>query len=255
MPLLSTTTWNDCFELTRNMGSKKMQTDGYDVKICQLVAQRMYTYRPWKFSLKTAPINAVPLVNGVQDYPAPQDIYDLESAWITVTYPAQNGQPAGIDQNWNLDVVDDLTPDLNPTGFLGNGCITLLPNLQQPILRLGNAIQPPTPTNPSFLNCRYQPKMKKVIDMSMPLPFPDEYSGTAVEGIQYWLYKFGDDDRAGTVVKQGNAIEYTGQLGVFEAFLARNAVDDQASEVSNFFPSDSLGHRWNWGPYPYIWVY
>lgn len=255
MPMLSTTTWNDCFELARNLGIKKVQVDSYDVKICQLVAQRMYTFRPWKFSLVIAPLNAVTLVNGVQDYPAPSDIYDLVQAWITVTYPAQNNQPAGIDQNWNLDVVDNLTPDLNPTGFLGNGCITLLPNSQNPLLRLGNAIQPPTSTNPSFLNCQYQPKMAKVIDMSSPLPFPDEYSDCAVSGILYWLYKFGDDDRAGTVIKQGSSIEYTGQLGEFEAKLVAVAATDQDSEVGSFFPSDPLGHRWNWGSYPYIWVY
>src|ERR1700743_1802772 len=251
MPAMSTTTWSQVFELARNLGAKKMQVNNSDAMICQFVAARMYTFRPWSWSLINMPYNSLPLVTGQQDYPAPEDMYDLTQAWLTITYPPGNGNPGSPDQNYNLEVVENLTPDLNPTGYVTRGPISYIANYG--VLRLGNAIQTST-TNPSFLNATYQPKMEKVTDTSMPLPFPDEYSLTAAEGILYWLYKFGDDERAGTVVKQGNAVEYTGQLGVFEASLMNVAALDQASEVDTFFPSDAIGHRWNWGPYPYIWV-
>lgn len=259
-PPISTITWNEVLELARNLGAKKIQIGADDKKVCQLVAARMYTYRPWSFHCINAPINSTLLVTGTQDYPAPSDMYDLTQCWITVTYPQSNGQPydpfnTGLggspDQDYNLEVVKNITPDKNPLGYFGNGIATFINRYG--VIRLGNALQLPT-QGPCYLNMTYQPIMEKVTDTSMPLPFPDSHVQTAVEGCLYWLYKFGDDDRAGTVIKQGNAIEYTGQLGAFEAMLFQAAQDDQASEVDNFFPSDPIGHQWNWGPFPYIWV-
>lgn len=260
MPI-STTTWSTVFELARNLGAKKMQFGGTnDVVICQFVAARMYTYRAWSWACINAPINSLPLVIGEQDYPAPSDMYRLTQAWITVTYPNNAGLPydpafpnngGSPDQNYNLEVVKNLTPDKNMTGFYGGGCITFVDKYG--VLRLGQAVQPPTP-GPNFLNCTYQPKMEKVTDLSMPLPFPDEYADVAVKGVLYWLYKFADDDRAGTAVKQGNAVQYSGQLGEFETSLFTAAQDDQATEVDSFFPESPLGQTYGWGPYPYIWV-
>lgn len=238
-----------------------MQIGNFDTKICQLVASRMYTYRPWSWSLKFGAPNSIPLLPGIQDYPAPDDIYDLVAAWFTITSPQPNGQPydpfnpnlgGSPSQNWQLEVVDFLSPDLNPNGFLFGGAITLISNPN--VFRLNRAVQPPTPQNPAFLNFQYQPKMEKITDTSMAVPFPDEYADVAAQGLLYWLYKFGDDDRAGTTVRQGNNVEYTGQLGEFEASLFRTAALDQTSEVSTFFPESSLGHNWFWGPYPFIWI-
>lgn len=229
---VSTFTWNTIAELARNLGAKKIQVGSSDVTIAQLVAARMYTYRPWQFSLVQS-IDAIPFVNGQQDYPAPNDMYRLTQAWIHVT------NPGSVDQFINLDVFGTLTPDLNPTGVYGTGGLMYMQNFG--LLRLTRPIQVNAGDNPSYLNTEYQPQAVKVTDMSMYLPFPDEYAQIAVEGYLYWLYKFGDDERAGTTVKQGNAIEYTGQLGAFEAQLMQMAGDENAGDTQTIFPSDTLG--------------
>lgn len=257
----STLTWNDTIEFARNLGAKKMQIGPYAVLIAQAVTSVMYVYRPWSWSLINAPLNSTPLVTGTQDYPAACDVWDLTQAWITQQYPQPNGQPydpfntqlgGSPDQDYNLTVKKNLTPDKNPTGIYTRGEASFIRKYN--IIRLTTAVQPPT-SGPSFLNYTYQPKMEKVTDTSMPLPFPDELFNVSVAGALYWLYKFGDDSRAGTVIKQGNSIEYTGQLGEFMASLDKAAAEDDASEVDSFFPSDPLGSRWPVGPFPYIWVY
>lgn len=229
---VSSFTWNQIAELARNLGAKKVQVGTSDVLIAQFVAGRMYTYHPWQFSLVQS-IDNIPFVDGQQDYPSPPDIYRLTQAWIHVT------QPGSVDQFINLDVVANLTPDLNPTGVYGTGGLMYMRNYQ--LLRLTRPIQVNAGQAPQFLNIEYQPQPAKITDMGMPLPFPDEYAQIAVEGYMYWLYKFGDDERAGTTVKQGNAIEYTGQLGVFEAQLMQMAGAENAGEVQTIFPSDTLG--------------
>lgn len=233
----STITWNDTFQLARNLGAKKMIVDNLDVNICQFVAARMYTYHPWQFSL-VQQVQTIPLVNGQQDYPAPDDMYRLTQAWIEVQY---DGSP---NQNYNLNVVQNLTPDLNPTGFYGNGSIQFMRNFG--ILRLANASQVVNAPQPAWIDVEYQPQATKVTDTSQFLPFPDEYAQIAVEGVLYWLYKFGDDERAGTMVKQGNSVEYTGQQAVFEGMLAEMAGEESAGNIDTIFPSDTMGTRW-WG--------
>lgn len=237
MPAGSTVTWNTAFELARNMGAKKVQVGSSDVTISQFVAARMYTYFPWQFSLKTS-IGLVPLVDGQQDYPAPPDIYRLTQAWITVIYPGS------VNQNYQLDVLKTLTPDLNPTGFYGNGGVMFMKNTS--VLRLTNASQVINQPGPAFLNTEYQPTPDKITGMSQYLPFPDEYAQIAVEGILYWLYKFGDDERAGTMVKQGGSVEYTGQQAVFEGQLQEMAGAEAIGAGDTFFPSEQLGQRY-WG--------
>jgi hypothetical protein len=235
---MSSFTWLEIGELARNQGAKKIQVGTSDVKLAQFTQSRMYTYYPWRFSLVETAYGQIPLIQGVQDYPAPSNMYRLTRAWITVTYPGS------VDQNYELNVVDVLTPDLNPTGFYGNGEATFMKNFG--IIRMANAVQNLNQPNPAYLNLEYQPIIPKITDMGMNLCFPDEYSQIAVEGYLYWLYKFGDDERAGTMVKEGNNIEYTGQLAIFESQLFQMAGTERAPQVSTMFPSDTMGTRW-WG--------
>ena len=263
---ISTITWNQVFELARNMGAKKVQVGNNDVLITQFVMAKMYTYHPWKFSLVND-IDTIPLVSGQQDYPAPPNIYRLTQAWVHVLYPGS------VDQNYNLDVVWNLTPDLNPTGFYGNGQIFFMQ--KQMLYRLTNASQVITgssgtgfgaggfgdggfgdgsggtdPTTQAFLNSEYQPQPDKITDMSQWLPFPDEYADIAAEGVLYWLYKFGDDERAGTMVYLPNGtVEYTGQLGIFMGQLKEMAGKEMVGAGDTIFPSEMLGQRW-WGERP-----
>jgi hypothetical protein len=232
---VSSFTWNTVMETARNLGAKKIQLGNMDVVIAQFVAARMYTYHPWQFSL-IQQVQTVPLVAGQQDYPAPNDMYRLTQAWVEVDYPGS------VNQNYNLNVVNNLTPDLNPTGFYGNGSVMYMSNFG--ILRLANAAQVINQPGPAYLDFEYQPQAVKVTDMGQYLPFPDEYAQIAVEGCLYWLYKFGDDERAGTMVKQGNNIEYTGQQAIFEGQLMQMAGTDRAGDVDTIFPSETLG----WGP-------
>lgn len=232
----SSFTWNQIAELARNMGAKKVQVGTNDVIIAQFVAARMYTYHPWQFSLIQF-INSIPLVDGQQDYPAPANLYRLTQSWIHVVYPGS------VDQFYNLNVVSTLTPDLNPTGFYGNGSVQFMQNFG--VLRLTNASQVVNQPGPAYLEGEYQPQPAKITDMGMPLPFPDEYAQIAVEGYLYWLYKFGDDERAGTMVKQGNSVEYTGQMAVFESQLMQMAGAENAGEANTMFPAETLGYgRW-----------
>lgn len=230
---VSTFTWNTVAELARNLGAKKIQVGSSDVTIAQLVGARMYTYRPWQFSLVQTLYGSILLVDGQQDYPAPADMYRLTQTWITIT------TPGSIDQNVNFDVVANLTPDLNPQGLYGNGSAMYMANFG--LVRITRPFQVTTGSNPAYINFEYQPQFIKITDMSQYLPFPDEYVQIAVEGYLYWLYKFGDDDRAGTTVKQGNAVEYTGQLGVFEALLMDMAGKETAGDVQTIFPAETLG--------------
>jgi hypothetical protein len=214
-------------ETARNLGAKKVQIGSNDVTIAQFVAARMYTYFPWQFSLIQF-VNSIPLVPGQQDYPAPNDMYRLTQGWIHVVYPGS------VDQFYNLNVESTLTVDLNPTGFYGNGSVMFMKNFQ--LLRLANASQVVNQPQVSYLEGEYQPTPPKITDMGQYLPFPDEYAQIAVEGCLYWLYKFGDDERAGTMVKQGNAIEYTGQLAVFEAQLQEMAGAEKVGGASPYSP-------------------
>jgi hypothetical protein len=230
----STVTWSQVGELARNLGAKKVQVGTSDIVIAQLVATRMYTFHPWKFSLVEL-VSTIELSDGQQDYPAPGDIYRLTQCWVTVT------NPGSVNQNINLDVVGNLTPEMNPTGLYGNGSVMYMTN--SGVIRLARPIQVSTTSNPAYLNFEYQPQPQKVTSMDIPLPFPDEYVQIAVEGYLYWLYKFGDDERAGTTVKQGNSVEYTGQLAVFMALLQEMAGAESAGNVQTMFPSETIG----WG--------
>jgi hypothetical protein len=246
--------WIQVIEFARNLGAKKVQVGNYDVKIAQMVQSAMYDHRLWQFSLKSIPYGSMTLNQGQQDYPAPSDIYRLNRAWVTITYPNSDGSafnPAvpgmggSPDQNWELDVVANLTQDLNPTGFYGNGSACYLK--QYSVIRLQNAVQNwNQPPNPAYLGLEYQPAIPKITSCDMPLCFPDRYFQAAVEGALYWLYKFGDNDRAGTATKQGNTVQYSGQLGKFKSELDIIAADEEGANVSTFFPSDSIGFTW-WG--------
>lgn len=231
----STYTWSQVGEFARNMGAKKIQVGTYDVMIAEAAANLIYTYFPWQFSLVNF-FNSILLVPGQQDYPAPADMYRLTQSWIHVVY-----QPDSPDQFYNLNVQATLTPDLNPTGFYGNGNVAFMKNFG--ILRLANAAQVVNQPQVAYLEGEYQPKSVKVTDMGQYLPMPDEYYPLAVEAYLYWLYKFGDDSRAGTMVKQGGAVEYTGQLAVVKSQLQTMAGEEKVGASDTMFPSETLG----WG--------
>lgn len=231
----STYTWNQVGEFVRNMGAKKIQVGTYDVMISGAASNLIYTYFPWQYSLVNF-FNTIPLVPGQQDYPAPDDMYRLTQGQIHVVY-----QPDSPDQFYELDVVGNLTKDLNPTGFYGNGSVMFMKNTG--VLRLANAAQVVNQPQVAYLEGEYQPKAVKVTDTGQYVPAPDEYFPVAVEAYLYWLYKFGDDERAGTMVKQGNSVEYTGQLAIIMAMLQKMAGEEKVGASDTMFPSDTLG----WG--------
>ena len=232
--------WNQVIEFARNLGAKKVQIGAYDVRIAQMVQSAMYNYRLWQFSLVSVPYGSLPLVQGQQDYPAPAELYRLNRAWVTITYPTADGTPynpantgngGSPDQNWELDVVANLTQDLNPLGSTATDQPVISSNIG--VIRLQNAVQNwNQPPNPAYLGLEYQPSIPKITDCGMPLCFPDRYFEAAVQGVLYWLYQFGDNERAGTTTKQGNIVEDTGQLAKFKAELALIAADEEGSNVS-----------------------
>lgn len=258
-----------------------MVSDEDALKICRFVSAKAYTAFPWNFSLITTnpnPTPAIPCVNGLQDYPAPPDLYRLTRAWLNVPtaapyapyggspnpYPYTDPSPAAFRSaalaaafvgaqgngggtptalSWpasgSLDVVKRLPPNLNYASYTQIRAICQQPNAN--LLRLDWATSVPA-TQPYSLELEYQPIRPQINSLAEEFWFPDNYSGLAVEGILYWLYRFSNDPRAGTTTTENGTTVYSGQLGTWMATIESAAAAEREGSVDSIYPTSPLGN-------------
>lgn len=240
MPVTSSYSWAQLVELTRQLGVKRVNLGNNDVLLAQMVSSQIYTFYPWQFSLTDTIPGQIPCINGIQDYPRPQDCYRLVRGWLTVTAPASVPQ-----DDRDLDVCKTLNVNMFPQAYTSIRSIAEFRSTG--LWRLETAINVPT-NFPIEIRAQYQPIVATLQDLSTPAWFPDEYINMAMDGLLYWLYKFAEDDRAGTMTYTNGTKIYTGQLGIFMGKMEAAAADEQAGAVSTVFPTESLTSRMNYGP-------
>lgn len=280
----SSYSWGGLIDLMRRQGAASLNISGSDqLQIAQAVSAYAYTKYLWPFTLATTPLGSIPCVNKVQDYSSPTDLRVLSRAWLyvpTVIYDGGTGDntvppyddpsalalqaailsaayvgsttgggtPAATiwPQSGSLDVVKRLPPNLYLYAYTQIQAITQQPN--NGLLRLSGATSVSS-NQPYSLELEYQILRPKVNALTELCWFPDDYVSIAWEGILYFLYKFNNDLRAGTVAFQvGRPPAYSGQYAVWMAAMESAAAADREGSVDNITPSDSLGNQWdNWG--------
>lgn len=273
----SSFTWQQRFDLVRRQGAQSVQVSPADALIiCRSVSSRFYTYAPWQFTLLQSEPDSIPCRNMAQDYPGPNDIYRLTRAWFYVptawagsnanyanTLPPfddpsqqaynsaqasaafiaamQQGGGTPVATIWppgGFTVVKRLPINLYPYSYTSIHSICQMPNGQ--LLRLSGATAV-SDTQPFELQVEYQPMLPPMTSLGVSCWFPDDYAQVADEGLLYWLYKFNNDNRAGTAVVSGTQRSYSGQLAVWMAALEAAASAERAGSVDTFLPESSLG--------------
>jgi hypothetical protein len=243
----STFTWSRIFEMARVTGDKRGQFGNADVDIVQMISTAMYRFFPWRFTLVNTPVTTpatIPMVDGVQDYAAPTDLYRLTrgAVWQTDITP---------NQNIDYDVVKTQTVSLNPRSYSNIQSISYEPDLK--MIRLESAISAPAPSI-FEMRLQYQPFLDPVLSLDQVPWFPDEYVQVAHDGILYKLWGLDEDPRAGTVSYSTDGLmSYSGQLAVFMGGMKAMAMDEDAGAIDTMFPADPIG-IWNTNQgYSYVW--
>lgn len=268
--------WGQLFDLQRRLGAASVATSAADqLQICQSVSSLAYSWYPWIFTLAQSPLGSIQAVNMVQDYPMPSDLYRLTRAWFYVpnglvidgsgdgTIPPYDdpsqfalvaaelsaayvgttggGSPAATiwPSSGSFDIATRLAPNLYPRAYTQIRSICKQPN--QALLRLDSALAVSS-SCPFSLELEYQPVRHPVNALTEPCWFPDDYMRIAQEGILYWLYRFNNDPRTGSVAySQGGVPTYSGQLAVWYAAMNSAAQADREGSVNFITPTGSLG--------------
>lgn len=276
MAEMSSYTWSQLFDMVRRLGASSVQTSSADaLLICQMVSAQMYSAYPWQFTLTTTTSGQIPCQNGVQDYAQPDNCYRLVKAWLRMNQPAgliTSNVPPPNDPNYaalvaaaesqayvganlpgyvaaqirDLDVVKNLSVDLNPYSWVAIRQITQLGNSS--VWRLTGATYVPV-NQPFEIAAQYQPNAPTFSDLGAKPWFPDSYFNMATAGILYYLYKFNDDERAGTASTQNGSTAYSGQLAEWRSEMRSAAEAEREGSVDNFSPVDSLGSDSGFGGY------
>ena len=227
-----TRTWSDLIGVTGTL-LKGMPLTALNTQVCDFISNDMYLEYPWKDTITTIATGTIPLLDGVQDYDSPINIYRLTRAML-VRYDTTPVQFR------DLDIVDDNAPNLDPRSYVSiRSC-----SQQQATgtLRLESAVQVPTGTLLE-LQGEYQLNPTKIAALNQGLWFKDQYAQVALEGLMYWAYKLSDDTRAGTVQTdaQGRATAYTGQLAIYKAALYRMKMAEDWGTENGLFPESTMG--------------
>lgn len=205
------------------------------------VNSTIHTTLPWTWTL--ASITAITVADQTQDYtPVQTDIYRFIRIRINRTDVTPN-------QSNPLDLAEWIEPNLvERKSWNEFRCAAWIPNLS--LVRLDSAASI-SGTVTSTITGEYQKVPTKIVSGNLATAFtsPDCYFELFCEGMLYRLYKYCDDERAGTVViRKDGERQYTGQLGVFMAKLneAKEA-EDYANGQAFRFPAEPLGMgRGNW---------
>mgnify|MGYP007031193341 CR=1 FL=1 len=230
-------TWNDLIQVTSVM-AKGMPLSGNGIsispQICDFVSSDMFNQYPWKQTIANTANGTIPLIDSTQDYPcSAPNIRRLVKAWIIRTDETPN-------EARDLDVVNDLSVDLYPRSYVAIRAVSLQQSIG--LFRLESAVNIPTGVQIE-LRCDYQINPIKITSLSQVIWFDDTFAHVAQKGLLYWMYKLGDDSRAGSAQTDsyGRIIGYGGQLGEYKAALNEMKMAEDYGFTQSVFPSDPMG--------------
>ena len=213
--------------------AKGVPLTALNVQVADAVSSEMFTAFPWQWNIATIAAGTIPLVDGVQDYAPPTQIYRMLRARIVRTDVIPN-------EYRDIDVEDELVPDLRPLSYTA---IRVMSHEREGVglLRLESAVQVPSGTTLEIQG-EYQLMPPKITAMSQGWWFPDQYLQVAVEGLLYWVYKLADDSRAGSVATDSEGrVSYTGQYGAFQAAIHKMKEAEDYGTDEQMFPESPLG--------------
>jgi len=223
--------WSDLIRLVSSQ-VKNIPTQQLDVLHCDLVSSRIAARLPWKPQQQSIADGQIPLINGVQDYDAPFNIWRLIDASLRCTSVTPN-------DDITIAVRDSLPVDLYSRSPYAVTSVAL--QAPEGKLRLSSAVIIPAGTTWE-LRGSYQINVAKVSSTKQNLWFDDRYVSAAIEGLTYWYYKLADDPRAGTTT--GNwpgDITYSGQLAQFMSAIKEMADAEDIGGDMQTMPGTPLG--------------
>lgn len=190
----------------------------------------------WRWTV--ADFTAVTCINGQQDYSSvlPSDFYRFRVCLLART----DLSPVEYRE---LDEKEYIGKELSRMGGLNDIKIfSILPETS------GIRLELPTNIGSGVvlqIQGEYQKQPTKIDESNLrtAFAFPDQYFDSFVEGLKYYLYKFSDDPRTGSVELTGTGQkQYTGQLAAFMAALQEmKEKEDLSAGQTSRFPQDPLG--------------
>jgi len=225
--------WSDLINVGSTYG-KGIPLAKVNAQICDFVSQDMYQEYPWKQTITNTANGTIPLLDSTQDYPcvAPNIMRPLKAAICRTDVTPMDSR--------DLTIVRDLSVDLLPRSYMGISQVSL----QQAVglFRLNAAVNVPTGMKLE-LRVDYQIDPIKVTSLNQIIWFDDRFSIVALEGLLYWVYKLGDDTRAGSATTDAynRVTGYTGQLGTYKGALGRMKASEDFGFTDSVFPSEPMG--------------
>lgn len=234
--------WNDLITVMTRF-SKGLPASSVNAQICDFISSDMYIEYPWKQTITNTASGKIPLLDSRQDYSAEApNIMRPVKAWLKRTdiIPIQVR---------DIEVKKDISIDLTPRSWIAIRTVSLQQSIG--LFRLDSAVQIPAGQQVE-LCFDYQANPVKVEGLSQIIWFDDRYAFVAMQGLLYWIYKLGDDTRAGGAQTDasGRITGYTGQLGDYKAALNRMKSSEEYGFTENLYPSDAMGvgrddNSWN----------
>lgn len=219
-------------DTARNQAKKIPISAPDQLKYCDIVSSKVWTYYPWFRSKTTIAPGLIPLVDLIQDYSSPPNLYRLTKGSLVRTDTTP-------DEHRELDVMQELDVDMIARTPYAIRAISMQAAVGQ--LRLESAVTVPSGTTWEIRG-EYQINPNKVTALTDPMWMDDQYFDIAVAGILYWLYKQSDDPRAGTAAMSPNGqIQYSGQLAEFWAFVNIMKASEDLSGIDGVFPGEPMG--------------
>jgi len=231
--LAYTYAWQDLINVGSSYG-KGIPLSKVSPQICDFVSKDMYQEYPWKQTITNTPKGNIPLLDSVQDYSceAPNIMRPVK-AWISRL-------DVTPQETRDLSIVRDLSEDLYPRSYVSIAEVSLQQSIGK--FRLQAAVNVPTGMQLE-LRLDYQFDPIKIVSLTQIIWFDDRFAQVALEGLLYWVYKLGDDQRAGSATTDafGRVIGYGGQLGIYKAALNRMKMSEDWGFTDSLFPSEPMG--------------
>lgn len=228
-----TYTWQDAVDFAAKQ-TKGTPMSSLDVRICDMVSSEIWTAYAWYISKTTIPAGSILLVDNVQDYSTPSDIYTLTKACLVNTSVTPN-------DSRELDVVQEQDINLIPVSPYQIRSVSLQAGVG--LLRLEAAVV--TGGQAWEIQGEYKPNPAKVAALSDGIWFTDAFLNVAVEGLVYWAYKISDDKRAGGAITQNGRVAYSGKYAEFRAAIDRMKEAEDFGGVDGIFPGENLANGRN----------
>lgn len=224
--------WSDAIDFATKLVAGT-PTSTLDVRICDLVSSEAWNAYAWYISKTTIPVGSIPLVNGVQDYSSPVNIYSLTKGCLVCTSQTPNLYR-------ELDVVQEADINMIPVSPYSIRSIGLQAAVG--MLRLEAAVAISSGETWEIQG-EYKTNPTKITATTQGMWFQDQFFDIAVEGLCYWAYKLANKNAlAGGTTTQGGRIAYTGKYADFRAAIDRMKEAEDYGGVDGVFPSENLAN-------------